>query len=336
MIQIGNNSKKNARWISHKSGVISLKNALVKATDLSEALPDLPAFICLCNQIDTFLYTFFASLYNGQTCILVEDHSEKTIRSILKHHPDAYILIDEDRDDLSDLPIVQYDSLDIKEHNTPIPLTPPEIDEDYPLIITYSYDQEDNLVPFRKGWHQLESDSIRVYESIIRDGEQHPLLWTWQTPRSFLEFELIVVLPILIGLDAVVDSVFSHSMEPYDHEHFTHWFISQSHENPYSLIDSIQARAFNGIIRSYSNKNDISESVVEEPVLYEIYENTNGIPVAWYRPNIDASWNLLAGYEFKQDKDVIAVQDSVRSEFIPLTDNIDIIDARHFRIQLSE
>ncbi len=146
------------------AGPISGRQFLRQVTQLASVLPDKKFAINLCANRYLFLLSLCASIVRGQTSLLPPNKRRTAQLQLAQDYQDPYLLHD-GVDELADLPKFNLfeQALDFSAELPTEHFSPPEIDAEFPALISFTSGSTGRSKPNIKSWRTLrESTAINA------------------------------------------------------------------------------------------------------------------------------------------------------------------------------
>ncbi len=320
------------------NGPISAARFLADATALADSLPPTGNPINLSNGRYELAVGLMAALIGGRTSLMPPNTLPETLARLGREGQGSYALVDDAATDTAGLP-----ALDVRTFvgTSEPPITVPEIDPAFEAVRLFTSGSSGAPQPHGKSWGQLrlniEAAAARIASLIGRPSLDGVTLVATVPAQHSYGLESSVLLSLLGGaiFDAgrpffpadVADALKrvprprALVTTPYHLKTLLLAGITLPHVD---LVLSATAPLTQELARQ-------AETVFGSP-LVEIYGCTEAGQVATRRPTLDETWRTFDTLQLRRRDDTCFVSGGHVLEETPLTDAIDIIDPRHFRL----
>ncbi len=190
MAQAGNTA---STWLVLADGTLGYTEALSRASDWADYLPDAKYMVLLCEQRSHFILGFIAGQLKGITVLLPPNRAPGVIREVLSDYPDSFCLADDV------LPQINAEVLNC--HDFPIdrPIRPVEvaISSKHIATIVFTSGSTGKARPNPKTWGSLVHGA-RLAMRRFAFGPDHCIVAT-VPPQHMYGLETSVMLPLRSG-----------------------------------------------------------------------------------------------------------------------------------------
>jgi len=320
-------------------GVVTAKEFLALVLAVAARLPDITHCINICESRFTFIVTFCAVIYRGQTNVLPPNLSDETLESVRAKH-DAYVISDKGDANAVDLLI---DTSWVRGLVKQIGLTndeAPEIAANHPAAICYTSGSTGAAKPILKTWETFFLSNHINSRAYLQGLPTPQHIMATVSSRHMWGLETTLLLPL--HYDVTVAE--GHPLFPADVRNKLESLpaprllvSTPTHLKALSQLHIPLPKIMRTLSATAPLNTEIAQQIeaLTEGDVIEIYGCSEMGSMAWRRTVAASAWTLFDGFKLSQDTETKNITAAARHIPEPsvLGDIIECEDGGRFHIR---